>query len=342
MLRMAIIGMGKMALEHARWIAGNKDMELVAVCEKDTSRHAEIKQKYSVDVYDKVSDLVSRIKLDFAVIATTNTSHEEIAIEVLNAGINIIVEKPMTLTYQSAKKMIDAAEKSNKHLFVHHSSRWDRDYLKVKEYIDSGVIGDILIIQSKAIFCDEFWPSWGIEGMANPWRIKAKYGGGLLFDWGPHLVDQILQIMGKDPIEIYGFLQSALWTKEVDDHFLALLKFENNIMAQIEVSNNGRISLPRWHVIGTRGTIMVPGKSEPFWDEVQLNYINENGKKENVKTELTGSKESGLEGGFYSELVPYLEGKINKFVSMYDSANVVKVLETIKKSSSECRLLEYK
>jgi predicted dehydrogenase len=342
MLKMAIIGMGKMAAEHARWIIENKDMELVAICEKNTSRHNEIKEKFSADVYGKVSDLISKVSLDFAVIATTNTSHEEIAIEVLNAGINVIVEKPMTLTYQSTKKMIDAAEKNNKHLFVHHSSRWDRDYLKVKDYIDSGMIGDPLVIQSKAIFCDEFWPSWGIEGMANPWRIKAKYGGGLLFDWGPHLVDQILQIMGKDPIEIYGFLQSGLWSKEVDDHFLALLKFENNIMAQIEVSNNGRISLPRWHVTGTRGTIMVTGNSEPFWDEVQLNYINEYGKKETVKTKLTGITESGLEGGFYSDLVPYLEGKISKFVSMYDSANVVKVLETIKKSSEEGKFLEFK
>ncbi len=342
MLRMAIIGMGKMAMEHARWITENKDMELAAICEKNTSRHGEIREKYSVDVYEKVSDLISGEKLDFAVIVTTNPSHEEIAVEVLNAGISAIVEKPMTLTYQSAKRMIDAAEKNKKHLFVHHSSRWDRDYLKVKEYIDSGVIGDLLMIQSKALFCDEFWPSWGIDGMANPWRIKAKYGGGLLFDWGPHLVDQILQIMGKDPVEIYGFLQSGLWAKEVDDHFLALLKFENNIMAQIEVSNNGRISLPRWHVIGTRGTIMVPGKSEPFWDEVQLDYINKSGNKETVKTGLTGITESGLEGGFYSELVPYIEGKINKFVSMHDSANVVRVLETIKRSSEEGRLLDFK
>ena len=342
MLKMAIVGMGKMAAEHAKWIIENKDMELIAICEKNVERHREIKEKYSVDVYEKVSDLISKIRLDFAVIVTTNPSHEGIAIEVLNTGINVIVEKPMTLTYQSAKKMIGAAEINKRHLFVHHSSRWDRDYLKVKEYIDSGVIGDILMVQSKAIFCDEFWPSWGIDGMANPWRIKAKYGGGLLFDWGPHLVDQILQIMGKDPIEIYGFLQSALWSKEVDDHFLALLKFENNIMAQVEVSNNGRISLPRWHVIGTKGTIMVPGKSEPFWNEVQLNYINKYGKNEIVTTELTGITESGLEGGFYSELVPYLEGKINKFVSMYDSANVVKVLETIKKSSEEGRFLEFK
>jgi len=342
MLKMAIIGMGSMAAEHARWITGNKDMELIAICEKNTKRHDKIRQKYSVDIYGKVSDLISKEKLDFVVVVTTNPSHESISIQALNAGINVIVEKPMTMTYKSAKKMIDAAKKNKKHLFVHHSSRWDREYLKVKEYIDSGIIGDLLVIQSKTLFCDEFWPSWGVDGMANPWRVKAKYGGGLLFDWGPHLVDQILQIMGEDPLEIYGFLQSAVWSKEVDDHFLALLKFKNNIMAQIEVSNNGRITLPRWHVIGTKGTILVPGKNEPFWDEVHLNYIDKNGKNETITTKLTGITESGLEGGFYEELIPFMKGKTDRFISMYESANVVKILETIKKSSEKGSFIKLK
>ena len=54
--------------------------------------------------------------------------------------------------------------------------------------------------------------------MENPWRIKASYGGGMLLDMGPHLVNQILLIMKKDPIGVYGMLQSGIWSKEVDDH----------------------------------------------------------------------------------------------------------------------------
>jgi len=129
------------------------------------------------------------------------------------------------------------------------------------------------------MLCDEGWPSWGIDGMANPWRVKAKYGGGMLYDWGPHLVDQILQLMGGDPIGVYGALQSGIWSSEVDDHFFAFLRFEGDVMCQIEASNNGRIDMPRWYVIGTKGTIIVPGKSEPFWDEVEINYIKDDGKR---------------------------------------------------------------
>ena len=342
MLSMAIVGMGKMAAEHAKWIDENKDMKLTAICEKNVKRHTEIKEKYGVDVYSGIDSLLSSEKdLDFAVIVTTNEVHEELTIKALESGANVIVEKPMTLTYESTKRMVAAAEKNKKHLFVHQSSRWDREYLHVKEAVQSGMIGDLLVVESKAIFCDEFWPSWGIDGMANPWRVKAAYGGGLLYDWGPHLVDQILKLIPSEPIGVYGILQSAVWSKEVDDHFLAILRYKNNLMAQIEVSNNGRISMPRWYIIGTKGTIIVPGKAEPFWDEVEINYIKDDGKKEIEKIKLVGVCESGLEGGFYEDLVPYLNGKKKDFVSMQEAAKVVKVLEMIKKSSEENRFVEF-
>ena len=342
MFNMAIVGMGKMSQEHARWIDQNKDMQLVAICEKNIGRHEELRNKYNIEIYSTVEELLKNKKLDFVVITTTNEVHEEIAIKVLNQGINVIVEKPMTMTYESAQRMIKAAEKNNKYLLVHQSSRWDREYLSVKKYIDDGFIGELLVIQSKVIFCDEFWPSWGIDGMKNPWRVKAKYGGGLLYDWGPHLIDQIVQIMGQFPLGVFGMLQKAVWSSEVDDHFFATLKYEDNKIAQIEVCNNGRIPLPRWYVIGTKGTLIVPGKSEPFWDEVELNYIKDNGKNEIIKTKLIGVTESGLEGGFYTDLTLFLEGKIKDFVSMNDVANVIKVLELIKRSSDEQKYYEFK
>ncbi|MFO7928668.1 MAG: Gfo/Idh/MocA family oxidoreductase, partial [Candidatus Humimicrobiaceae bacterium] len=267
-------------------------------------------------------------------------SYEKLSVLALSNGVNVIVEKPMTMTFESAQRMVQAAEKNKKQLLVHQSSRWDREYLAIKNIISSGKIGDVLVIQARVLLCDEFWPSWGIDGMANPWRVKAEYGGGMLYDWGPHLVDQVLQLIPEDPISVYGMLQSGVWSKEVDDHFFAILRYKSNVMAQLEVSNNGRINSPRWYVIATKGTIAVPGKSEPFWDEVVTNYIDRKGKKQIEKIKLVDVKESGLEGGFYQDLIPYLNGEIKNHVSMYDAAKVIKVLELIKKSSEENRVLK--
>ena len=219
MLRMGIIGMGKMAREHAIWIAENKEMKLTAICEKNAARKEQIENQYNVPVFSNIEEFLKIKDLDMVVIVATNEAHEELTIKSLNSGRDVIVEKPMSVNYESTLQMIKAAEKNKKQIFVHQSSRWDRDFLFIKDVVKSGLIGDILVLKTKVMFCDEGWPSWGIDGMANPWRIKAKYYGGLLLDWGPHLVDQTLQLMGKDPVSVFGILQSAVWSNEVDDHF---------------------------------------------------------------------------------------------------------------------------
>ena len=237
--------------------------------------------------------------------------------------------------------MISAAERNKKQIFVHQSSRWDRDYLLVRDAIKACKLGEILCIQSKVMLCDIGWPSWGIDGMANPWRVKAQYGGGMLFDWGPHLVDQLLQLVGKDPSGVYGVLQKGVWSKEVDDYFFAMLKFDSDTVCQIEVSNNSQLDMPRWFIIGSKGTLLVKGKHEPVWNDVEMIYENEYGKKELVNIDMKGVCESGMEGGFYEDLIPFMEGRKDTFVSMYEASKVVKVLEMIKKSSQENRFVKF-
>jgi len=341
MLKMGIIGLGKMGEFHTGWMTPENQLQLVTACEKNEERVKELKKKYDIRFYTDSDEFLAKEKdLDFAVIVTTHETHELLAVKCLNAGLNVIVEKPMSMTYESTQRMVEAAEKNKKHLFVHQSSRWDRDFLLLQETIKSGKLGKILQIESKVTLCDKGWPEWGIEGSANPWRIKAKYGGGMLFDWGPHLVDEMLLLMGKDPKGVYGILQSGVWSKEVDDYFFALLDYDD-VVCQIECSNNARIPAPRWHVVGSKGTFLVEGKTDPVWEDIEICYVKDNGETIHERITLVGSKESGIEGGFYRDLVPFLEGKIDKFVSMYETSKVVKVLEMIKKSSEQRKYLPF-
>lgn len=342
MLKMGIIGMGKMGEFHADWMTPENHLQLVAVCERNPDRIKELEKRYPITYYTDVDEFLKSADIDFVVIVTTHESHEELTIKSLNAGKNVIVEKPMSMTYESTLRMVRAAEKNGKHLFVHQSSRWDRDFLMLKEVINSGKLGKLLCIQSKVTMCDEGWPSWGIQGMENPWRIKAQYGGGMLFDWGPHLVDELMLLMDEDPLGVYGILQSGVWSEEVDDYFFCILRFEDDVVCQIECSNNARLPAHRWYVLGTQGTFIVHGKKEPVWGDVEIFYENENGEKIHEKIELVDVMESGIEGGFYRDLVPYLEGKKSEFVSMYEASKVVKVLELIKQSSDENRYIPFK
>lgn len=340
MIKVGILGFGKMGGFHADWITRTEGMEFTAVCDKQQERRQSAEAKYGVRGYTDLDKFLSDSNVDLVVIVTTNEVHEELTVKALRAGKDVVVEKPMSISYESTLRMIEASEQTGNRLFVHHSSRWDRDYLLVKDIIDSGLIGDILQIHSKVMLCDEGWPAWGIDGMENPWRIKAQYGGGILFDWGPHLVDQALQIMRKDPCRVHGVLQSGIWTKEVDDHFFAMLEFEDNVVWQIEASNNGRISLPRWYVIGTMGTILVKGYHEPFWDKAEILYTKPDGKQEKQTFTLIDVCESGAEGGFYLDLLPHMAGKEKEFVTMYEASRVVKILESIKQSHEEKQIIE--
>jgi scyllo-inositol 2-dehydrogenase (NADP+) len=340
-LGFGIVGMGKMAENHAKWIMARDEMRLVTICDRRPERHAKLRETYGADIYVDYDDLIGRKDVDVVVVSTTNEVHEDLTVRALNAGKHVVVEKPMALNYESAKRMVQAAKRNKREVIVHLSSRWDREFLAIRQILGSGVLGDLLSIQARVMMCDEFWPSWGIHGMENPWRIKAQYGGGILYDWGPHLVDQVLLLVGKAPIGVFGILQSGVWTTEVDDHFLAVLRFDGQQICQIEVSNNGRINTPRWYITCTKGTLAVPGKTSPFWDEVEMNYLTANGKKEIRKIQFVNVTESGMEGGFYDELVPYLKGQKKDFVTMNDGLRSVKILDLIMMSDKEKRYIPY-
>ena len=341
MINIGIIGMGRMGIIHHEFINETNGLNVIAVCDKSKKRELEVKSKHELDLYLDIDEFLSIPEIDYDVVCTTNESHEGLAIKALNKGKNVIVEKPMSTSYESALKMVKAAEKNNKSLFVHHSTLWDRDYTTIKDTIKSGILGKILVIQSRAMFWGEFWAGWGIDGMENPWRIKKEYGGGLLMDWGPHLIGQLLQIMKKEPVGVFGILQSGLWATEVPDHFSANIKFDDNIICQIEASNNCRIASPRWYVIGTKGTLTVPSFLSNVWDKIEINYEKDNGKKEIINITLVGHPGGGLEPGFYNALLQYEHGDKDAMVSMYESLSGMKIIDMIIKSSKENKYVEY-
>ena len=341
MINMAIIGMGQMGMIHADIITKNKGLNLIAVSKKSPKRLKEIKDKYGVDVYTDNDKLLDIKEIDYVVISTTNETHEELTIKAIKKGKNVIVEKPMSIDYESTLRMIKTAEEHKKNLFVYLSTLWDRDFLLVKDVISSGALGNILVIQSKWMVFGEYWTGWGIHGMDFPWRIKPEYGGGILMDLGYHLIAQMLQIINKDPVGVYGMLQSGLWTTEVDDYFFSIIRFDDDIICQIEGSNNCRIPLPRWYVIGTKGTLIVKGSLEELYDEAEINYIKDDGKKEIKKIKLVDYPGSGLSDGFYVDLVKFAKGEKKEFISMHESSKAMKILDLIRKSSKENRFMTY-
>lgn len=340
MLNMGIIGFGKMGMKHADLICCTPGLKLIAVSKKSKTRLEQIKDKYNVDVYTDNKDLLDIKDIDYVIISTTNETHEDLTIEAFRKGKNVIVEKPMSLDSKGAERMVKEAEKYGKKLFVYYSTLWDRDFLLVKNTIDSGILGKTLCFQSRWMLYGEYWAGDGIHGMENPWRIKAESGGGVLMDLGIHMIMQLLSIFKKDPVGVYGILQGALWATEVDDHFFAAIRYSDNMICQLEASNNCMIPLPRWYVIGTKGTLEINGSEKEMFNKAVLEFVNEAGNRQKQEIELIDYPGAGYSSGFYADFVKYIKGEKKDFISMYDAAKSMKILDAIKESDNKKKFIE--
>lgn len=201
--------------------------------------------------YSSLEELLNDPKVELVTIATPNDSHEEIAIKLMNAGKNVISEKPVTLSTKSLKRMIAASKKNNVKFSVHQNRRWDEDYLVIKKLYDEKTLGKMYRVESRV---------HGSRGIPGDWRHLKAHGGGMVFDWGIHLLDQILMLkQGVKVTSIHAILNN-ITKEEVDDGFTVFLKFKDGFEAVVEVGTSNFISLPRWYALGTNGS------AETGWD----------------------------------------------------------------------------
>jgi predicted dehydrogenase len=264
------------------------------------------------------------------VIATKTQEHSRWAHEAIEAGKHVIVEKPFATEFSDALSVVQHAEASNRLVTAYHSRRWDPDYMLVKQLLRKESLGSVYRIESRRTSYSTGWAGWGAEGMRNPWRLKAEHGGGMLNDWGTHLIDQILSISGGElPESVYARSGGYVWTHEVDDHFWAELDFPNGLSTRVEASNNHRAPLPRWMILGTDATLIVAGNEIDSWSRVVVRS-----ESEGASTETTYSLEGGeLANGFYVAFSDAVANHGHPPVPISDILNVTRIMEAIKEAS---------
>lgn len=244
-VHVGIIGYGGMGRHHRRQITPDTGLEVVGLYDINPEKTA--KAGGSVKVYDSTAALLADSGIDLVLIATPNNFHKEIAIAAMEAGKHVICEKPVALNSIELGEMIAAAARTGKLFTVHQNRRWDRDYRIVKKAVADGLVGTPFYIESRV---------QGSSGVPGDWRCVKEAGGGMLLDWGVHLIDQILDMVDSPVVSVFAHLLSVRF-KEVDDNFKLLLRFENGLSALVEVDTYCLDPLPRWHVSGDAGTLVV-------------------------------------------------------------------------------------
>jgi len=242
----AIIGYGGQGAWHASKILASDVVSLSGVFDIAEKR-TKAAQDNGIHTYSSREELLSDTNIDIVVCATPNGSHKEIVIDALRAGKHVVCEKPVALSVGDFDEMCSEAKAAGKVFTVHQNRRWDVDFLAIKSLIDSGEIGESVNIESRI---------HGSRGIPSDWRCHKPEGGGMILDWGVHLIDQIMYMVPEKVINVFCKMYSVNYP-EVDDNLRLTMTFESGLTAHIEVSTNNFIAHPRWYVLGTEGTLQI-------------------------------------------------------------------------------------
>ncbi|WP_204122886.1 Gfo/Idh/MocA family protein [Lacticaseibacillus mingshuiensis] len=243
-LTMAIVGYGGMGSYHAHaLIPDAAHIHLKGAFDIDPARQQAIADDGFVS-YPSYGALLADPEIDLVLVATPNDRHKPLAIQALNAGKHVISEKPAMMSPAELEEVLAVAKDAHREFFTHQNRRWDPDFRVITEIVESHSIGDVFRIESRV---------HGADGIPGDWRHYAKYGGGMIRDWGVHLLDQLLFLL-DGPISRVTAETSTILGNDCDDGFTVRLDFASGIRCVVEVGTTNFISLPRWYVKGTKGT----------------------------------------------------------------------------------------
>src|SRR5438445_4576439 len=255
-MNVGIVGLGKMGLLHAGILNSLPDVRVTAVTEKESLIANYIKSAFSnIKVYDDHEKMLRDEKLDLVYITTPISSHLPIALSCIENEINFFVEKPLTKDLDECRMLCNELKKHNIIHGVGYNRRFIDTFVKTKYILESRVVGDITEVKSSMYVSNIFSKSSG-------WRSKKNIsGGGLLQDFGSHLIDLLLWYFG--PIDTVSGETKSVYS-EVEDFAHMKLEFVNKIKAELDTSWSVRgYRLPEINIkiIGTNGTLLV---SEDF------------------------------------------------------------------------------
>jgi scyllo-inositol 2-dehydrogenase (NADP+) len=217
-IRVGIIGFGLSGRYFfAPFIDNHPHFNLVAFVSSQTHT---INLLYpDATVFSNAVKLIQSNMVDLLVISTPNITHFEYAAKALAAGKHVVVEKPFTVNTQQAHELISLAKKYNKLLIPFHNRRWDGDFLTLKTIIEEGDLGDVLEFESHF---DRYNPLPERAG----WKREKRIENSVLFDLGPHLIDQVLQLFGM-PQAVYAQLETQRPKGSNIDYFDIHLYYQN-------------------------------------------------------------------------------------------------------------------
>lgn len=339
--KMAIVGFGGMGNWHRELVESIDHLVVKGIYDISEER-CQFAKNLGLIVYENLEEVCKDEEIDLVLCATPNQVHKDITIQCLKAGKYVLCEKPVALSSKEFEEMVAAEGKAK--LFVHQNRRFDEDFLTIKKIIDENLLGEIHRIESRV---------HGSRGIPGDWRGIKEYGGGMLYDWGVHILDQAWMMIHEKIVSVYGTFQHV--TNElVDDGFTVQLQYENGLVYLLEVGTSNFISLPRWYVLGQNGSAIIEdwelnGKIVRVtdWDKKDaipvktaagLTKTMAPRTEDSIKEEPLPKVTSDIRD-YYKNVMAVIDGKEEQLVSNKDVLEVLKLMEAIFQSAEKNQVI---
>jgi len=264
-IKFGIVGVGSIGKRHIAVLDADPNCEIVGICDLDESKLSEQAELYHVKAFTDYKTMLAEIDADVINVVTPHALHTAMSIEALDRGFHVLVEKPMALTSEDCQKMIDAAERNNKKLWVVKQNRYNVPIRLAKDAIDKGRLGKIFMIK-----CDILWNRYQGYYDDSPWRGKLEEEGGALFTQASHFVDLLVWWCG-DVTDVRGYMETQNHSIQTEDSGAAVLNFDSGTIGSLvwttcvyNKNYEGSIT-----IVGEKGTIKIGGKYLnliEYWD----------------------------------------------------------------------------
>ncbi len=263
-LKIGVIGCSGMAQSHMGGVAGNADAELTAICDIDPEKLKEAAARYpDARQYTDYRELL-KSDVDAVIIVTPDQLHAEMAVASLEAGKHVLCEKPLALTIDDCRVILDAADKSDKKFMVGQICRFTPGFVGAKKIIDEGGIGELVFVESE--YAHDYKHIY--EAAAGTWRNDPLRNG--VVGGGCHAIDLLRWVAG-DAVEVTAYAnRKILSSLPYDDNTIAILKFPKNVIGKVFVSVSCKRPYTMRSVFyGTKGSIVTDNTSDHFdwWHE---------------------------------------------------------------------------
>jgi scyllo-inositol 2-dehydrogenase (NADP+) len=256
-VNVGIIGFGRIGAEHSDWLAKADGIRAVAVADETPARRA-IAVSRGLKAYATIEELLADSTVNAVLVATPTAMHFDHATAALAAGKHVMIEKPVTLDLETAEKLASDAKGRQLVVSVFHNRRWDKDYLTIRQAVQSGRFGKVFNVESRL----GQWSSCvgpAAKEYRPGWRNEAGFGGGGLYDWGSHFIDQMWRLLfPAKPVRVFAQLHGNVWTTDCDDFARICIDFDNGAAGLVEINTTTTRPLPRWHIDGETGSADSP------------------------------------------------------------------------------------